>query len=346
MALHLARLAAAALIAGSFFAPPSLAQQSAETFYKGRQMSLLIGFAAGGGYDAYSRLVARHLGNHIPGHPTIVPQYMPGGGGRILSRYVYNSAPKDGSVIATADQSLVFQQALGDNSLYFDCQKFNWIGNTDVDNNVVFTWFKSGVKTLADAKKQAVPLAATTANTTAQAYPAVLNAMIGTKFKIVAGYPGGNDANMAMENGEIAGRGASSWANLKVSKPTWIRDKKVNILVQIGLRKATDLPDIPLLLDLAKNDSDRAALQLLSAPIQIGRPLFTSPGVPTDRVEILRKAFDDTMQDPDFLNEAKSMHVDVNPLSGVELQKVVTDIVATPKAAVDRLTSIIGASGQ
>jgi tripartite-type tricarboxylate transporter receptor subunit TctC len=235
MGSHIRRLGAAALIGGSLWSSPIDAQQPVANFYAGKTIKFLIGFAPGGGADAYARLVARFLRNHIPGDPIIVPEYMPGGGGRIVGRYVYRAAPKDGSVIAMADQSLVFQQALGDRSLQFDVEKFNWIGNVDADNNVLFTWYKSGVKNLADVQKVSVTLAATSANTTSEAYPKVLNAMLGTKFKIVRGYTGGNTAHLAMENGEVAGRGASSWANFKVSKPDWVRDDKINVLVQVGL---------------------------------------------------------------------------------------------------------------
>lgn len=339
------RFATLSLLTGLIVSSSTNAQQSVASFYKGRTIDFRIGFSPGGGYDSYARLVARYMADHIPGHPTIVLQYMPGGGGRIVGRYLYQAAPKDGTVIATADQSLVLQQALGDQSIQFASEKLNWIGNSDIDNNVLFTWYKSGINSLADAIKTSVPLAATAANTTAQAYPEVLNAIMGTQFKIVNGYAGGNSANIAMENGEIAGRGASSWANLKVTKNQWIRDKKLNILVQVGLQKAQDLPNVPLLIDLATNDIDRAALRLLSDPIQIGRPLFTGPGVPADRVAALRKAFDETMQDPAFLKQAASMNVDVAPLSGEDLQKVVEKIVATPEPVVSRLTSIIGAQG-
>ena len=342
---HIGHLGAAALIAGSLGSFSTYAQQPAANFYTGKTIKFLIGFSPGGGYDAYARLLTHFLRNHIPGDPVLVPEYMPGGGGRIVSRYVYHAAPKDGTVIATADQSLVFQQALGDRSLQFDAEKFNWIGNVDADNNVVFTWYKSGVKNLADAQKVSVTLAATSANTTSEAYPKVLNAILGTKFRIVRGYTGGNTANLAMENGEVAGRGASSWANFKISKPDWICDGKINVLVQVGLRKVPDLPQVPLLLDIAGNDIDRTALRLLSQPIEIGHPLFTAPGVPADRVATLRKAFDESMRDPDFLKQAEAMKADVNPVSGDQLQKTVAEIVATPKAAAARLTSIIGASG-
>jgi tripartite-type tricarboxylate transporter receptor subunit TctC len=345
MSRHLAHIAAATLLAGSFLSLPAVAQQSAESFYKGRTITLVLASSPGGGSDVYARIMTRFLTDHIPGHPTIVMQYMPGGGGRKVAGYVNSAAPQDGTVIATVDQSLVLLQALGDTSIPVDTRKLNWIGNPLVDNNVVFTWHASGIKTLDDAKKKEVTLAATNANSSGQAYAAVLNSMIGTKFKIVSGYPAGNEANLAMERGEVAGRAASSWGYVKAAKPNWSGEGKLNVLVQVGPTKSPDLAQVPLLKDLARNDTDRAVLQLLSAPIQIGRPLFTGPAVPADRVALLRKAFDETMHDPHFLQEEKAKHFEIIPVSGQDLQKIVAELVAAPKAAVDQLTALTGVPG-
>lgn len=318
------------------------AQQSVETFYKGKNIEMLIGYSAGGGYDTFARLVSRFMSKHIPGNPNIVPRNMPGGGGRVVSGYVYRIAPKDGTVLATADQSLALQQALGDKTIQFDNTKLNWIGNPADDNNTLVTTAASGVKTVEEATQKEIALGATGANTTSEQYPKVMNAMIGTKFKIVNGYPGGNDATLAMERNEVAGRGSNSWATWKFTRPDWISEKKMNILVQIGLKKAPDLQDVPLLIDLAKNDQDRAALRLLSAPVAIGRPIFTTPDVPAERVKALRDAFDATMKDPEFLAAAKAERLEINPVGGEDLQKIVGDIVATPKEVIDRLVSIVG----
>jgi hypothetical protein len=202
-------------------------------------------------------------------------------------------------------------------------------------------WHTSKVKTIEDAMKYEAPMGATGGSTSSQ-YPRAMNALLGTKFKIILGYPGGNDINLAMERGEVEGRGSNAWASWKSTRMDWIRDKKVNIIVQIGLKKEPDLPDVPLLIDLAKNEEDKAVLRLLSAPTTIGRPIFTSPGVPEERVKALRAAFDATMKDPEFLADAKRSGFDINPVSGEEMQKIVADIVATPKVIADRLQSIIG----
>ena len=319
---------------------PAQAQQSVEDFYKGKTIDFYIGFSVGGGYDIYARTVARYIGDHIPGKPRVVPKNMTGAGSRVAANYVYGVAPKDGTVLATADQSIPLEQAIGDTGIKFDARKFNWIGNPIVDNNTLVTWHTSPVKNVDDARGKEIAIGATGFNTSSQ-YPQVMNTLVGTKFKIIMGYPGGNEVNLAMENGEVSGRGSNSWASWKASKPDWVREKKLNILVQIGLSKSPDLPDVPLLVDLAKNDDDRAALRLVSAPPNVGRPIFTTPGVPEERVKALRDAFDATMKDPAFLEEARKTGLDINPISGAELQKVVADIIDTPKPVTERLASIL-----
>jgi hypothetical protein len=199
------------------------------------------------------------------------------------------------------------------------------------------------VRTVEDARRKELSIGATGANTSAQ-YPAVLNMVAGTKFKIILGYPGGADINLAMEKGEVDARGSNSWEGWKSTKPDWIRDKKINVLVQVGLSKASDLPDVPLLMDLARNDEERAALRLLSAPATIGRPLFTTPGAPPERVQALRDAFDATMKDAAFLEQAKREGLDIDPVSGEQLQKIVNDILAAPQPVRDRLAQLIEVS--
>ena len=314
---------------------------SVEDFYRGKTIDLIIGYTPGGTYDLYARLVAEFLGDHIPGKPHIVARTMTGGGSRIAAGYVAKIAPKDGTVLATADQSLAVEQAMGDTTLQFDTRSFIYIGNPEADNNTTAAWATTGIKTIEDATKREVTVGATGGSTSSQ-YPKAMNALLGTKFKIVVGYPGGNDIDLALERGEVEVRGSNSWAAWKATHADWLRDKKINILVQIGLTKAPDLPDVPLLMDLAKNDQDRAVLKLLSAPTTIGRPLFTTPDVPPERVKALRDAFDATMKDPAFLAQAKKQNFDLNPVSGEEMQKIVADIVASPKPLTDKLNEIIG----
>ena len=324
---------------------PARGQQAVEDFYRGKQLEMVIGYSPGGTYDLYARLVARFLGNYIPGKPTIVPRNMPGAGSRAATKWVYSIGPKDGTVLATSDQSLSVEQAMGDKQLDVDTTKLVYIGNPNADNNTTAAWYTSGIKTIEDAKKKMVVVGATGGSTSSQ-YPKAMNALIGTKFKIIIGYPGGNDINLAMEKGEVEVRGSNAWGAWKATRSDWLRDKKINILVQIGLTKAPDLPDVPLLMDLAANDQDRAIFKLLSASSTIGRPVFTSPGVPAERVKALRGAFDAMVKDPVFLAEAEKEHFEINPVSGADMQKIVADIVATPRPIADRLLQIIGAVGE
>jgi tripartite-type tricarboxylate transporter receptor subunit TctC len=313
-------------------------------FYKGKTITFVIGYSPGGGYDTYARLVARHLADHIPGRPTIVLQNMPGASSRVATAYVYKAAPRDGTVLVTADQSLPLEQALGE-PLPFDMRRFNFIGNPSVDNNTTATWAASGVKTIEDAKKREVTVGATGGSPSSQ-YPIVMNAVLGTKFKVVLGYPGGADIDLAMERGEVEGRGSNSWASWKATKPEWLRDHKINILVQIGLAKASDLPQVPLLSDLATNARDRSLLRLLSEPVQIGRPVFTAPDAPPQRIAILRAAFNAMLRDPAFLADARKEHLDISGASGREVQQVISDIVSTPRSITGRLATILGSQKQ
>ena len=315
-------------------------QPAVEDFYRGKKIDLIIGYSSGGTYDLYARLVARHLGSHIPGKPTIVPRNMPGAGSRAAATWVYNVAPRDGTVLATADQSLSLQQAAGDKRINFDTTKFIYIGNPASENNTTATWHASGVKTIEHARQREVTMGATGGSTSSQ-YPRAMNALLGTKFRVILGYPGGNDINLAMERGEVDGRGSNSWQSWKATRAHWLAEQKINILVQIGLKKAADLPDVPLLMDLGTNDADRELLRLLSASTHIGRPIFTTPEVPPERVKALRDAFDAMVRDPAFLAHAKKENFDIDPVAGEALQKLVAEIVGTPMEQAERLKRII-----
>jgi len=318
----------------------ALSQQSVEDFYRGKKIDLIIGYSSGGTYDLYARLVARHLGHYIPGNPLIVPRNMPGAGSRAAATWVYGIAPRDGTVLAAVDQSLSLQQAAGDKRIQFDTTKFIYIGNPASENNTTAAWAASGIKTIDDAKRREVTVGATGGSTSSQ-YPKAMNALIGTKFKIVLGYPGGNDINLALERGEVDVRGSNSWSSWKATRPDWLTEKKINILVQIGLAKARDLPDVPLLMDLGTNEEDRQLLRVLSSSTHIGRPIFTAPDVPSDRVAAMRKAFDTMVHDPVFIEEARREKFDIEPTTGEAMQKIVTEMMAMPKSQSDRLKQII-----
>ncbi len=335
------RCATAVVAAAAVIAISAARADPVEDFYRGKSIDLVIGYSPGGSYDLYARLVGRFLGDFIPGKPKIVIRNMPGGGSRVAAKYVFDIGLKDGTVIGTGDQSLAVEQAMGDKSLPVDVNKFQYIGSPIAENNVTAAWYTSGIKTLDDAKTRDVPTGATGGSTSSQ-YPKAMNALLGTKFKLIMGYPGGNDINLALEKGEVQVRGSNAWGAWKATRPDWVRDHKLNVLVQIGLTKAPDLPDVPLLMDLAKNDGDRAVLKLLSASGGVGRPFFVAPGVPAARVAALREAFDKMVKDKAFLDTAAAEKFEIVPVTGEDLQRIVADIASTPKSVSDRLTEIIG----
>ncbi|MDP2355991.1 MAG: tripartite tricarboxylate transporter substrate-binding protein [Beijerinckiaceae bacterium] len=313
-------------------------------FYRNKNIDIYIGYSAGGSYDAYARIVGRFIGNHIPGQPRVVMRQMAGGGSRIAANHVFNIAPRDGTVMATADQAMPVQQAVGDPDIKFDTSRLNWIGNPTADNNLLVVWHTSGVHTLDDIKKKEVVIASTGINTSSQ-YAQALNSIAGARFKIVLGYPGAAEMGLAMERGEVMSHTAP-WAAWKANRPDWVRDKKINIIFQVGLTRSRELPDVPLFMDYAQNDLDRAALRLFSAAATIGRPLFSTPDTPPERVDALRRAFDLTMQDRSFLDAAAKTGLDIEPVSGLELQRIVNDIVNTPKEVTARLAAIIALPDQ
>ena len=333
--------AAACLMAAATATPASRAETVSE-FYKEKTLTLFIGFTAGDGYDVTARLMARHLVEHIPGKPSLVPRNMTGAGGRNVMAHVYNIAPRDGTVIATIEQSLPLQQALGE-KFQFDCTQFSWIGNQIAGTNVLATWYASGVATIEDAKRREVTIGATGSGSSQQ--PKLMNQLIGTKFKIVLGYQGGSQINLAMERGEVDGR-TNTLASFKSVNPDWMRDKKINILTQIALTKSPELPDVPLLLDLASNDDDRILLKLISTSATIGRSIVSTPAVPAERVQALRRAFDATMKDPRFLEDAARAKIDYNPMTGETLERIVAEVMATPRPLADRLAELLGGIGE
>lgn len=338
---RLARLVVVGVgVAGVLAAGLAAQANPVEDYYKGKSIEVIIGYSSGGGYDTYARTVTRHMTDHMPGRPNFVARQMPGGGSRIAANFLYNIASKEGLAIGMVDQSLALSQVLGEPALKLDAAKFLYIGNPISDNNTMAAWHTTGVTSWEQARTKPLSLGATGQNTSAW-YGMAMNAMLGTKFKIITGYPGGNDVNLALEKGEVDIRGSNSWASWKSTRAQWLSEKKLNILVQIGLARDHELPEVPLLMELPADPDDRAALKLLSAPTTIGRPLFAPPGVPADRIKALRAAFDATMKDAAFIEEAKRAQLDLQPLSGEELQKIVEEIVATPPRVVERLKAVL-----
>jgi len=314
-------LAALASIIGSEHA----AAQTPEQFYAGKAIDLVIGYPPAGSNDTYARLLARHFGKHIPGHPTIVPKNQPGAGSFLALGQIYNAAPKDGTVVGIGAPTAPLDEKLGTPGARFKTAEFNWIGRIDSLINIVFMWKTSPVKTVADAQRIESTLSGTGVGSTVSVFPTVMNNVLGTKFKLIMGYRGSNEAQLAVERGEVEGH-STSWTAVKVAHPDWLPSRSITILAQFGLKRHPELPDVPTAVELARNDEERAVLRAVMNATEIGTAFFTTPGAPPDRVEALRRAFDATMQDAEFLADAEKTTLTVNPLSGEELQKLVAEV--------------------
>jgi tripartite-type tricarboxylate transporter receptor subunit TctC len=304
--------------------------QSPAEFYKGKNVDLYIGYSVGGGYDVYARILSRFMGKHIPGNPNVVPKNMEGAGSLRLANWLYNVAPKDGTAFGIIGRGTGFDPLLGKKAAQFDAAKFNWIGSANNEVSVCVAWHTTGIKKIEELYGKELTVGGTGASADTDQFPRVTNGVLGTKFKVITGYPGGNDIGLAMERGEVMGRCGWSYSSVKTTHPDWLRDKKVNLLVQLALSKHPELPDIPLIVDLAKNDEQKQILKIIFARQVMGRPFLAPPNVPQDRVAALRKAFMDTMNDKDFIAEAEKAQLEITPVSGDELQKLVQELYATP----------------
>lgn len=305
--------------------------QSLEKFFKGKKVSMYISSGAGGTNDAYARITARHLGRHIPGKPRILPRNMPGAGGLRAAKFLYRVAPKDGSIMGVVQRSVAVQPILGIKAADYDARKFNWVGSTTSEVSAGIVWHTSPLKTLQDTMKTPLIVGSSGIATDTGAFPRVLNYFIGTKFKIVHGYKSGSDISLALERKEVHGRLGWSWSSIKSRAPDLLRDKKIRVIVQMGLKKAPDL-DAPLALDFAKTPADRRAMEVIFAATTIGWPALLPPGVPANKVKAFRTAYNATMKDPKFLKDTSRRRLPINPVSGLEIHKILDKIEAFPAA--------------
>jgi len=322
--------AAAALLLG-LLAQPAAAADPVADFYRGKQIKLYIRAAPGGNYDIYSRLLGRHIGRFIPGNPSVLPINMPGGGGLVALNYVANVAPRDGTVLTMITQSFPMDQALGlDRNLKVDLRTLNWIGNMSETNEFFYTAKSSPTRTLADARARVTPVAATGAGSIMTELAAVYNNMLGTRFKVIYGYPSGPDMTLALERGEVEGRSTSNPQVLGTSKAEVAA--KYNFLIQAGLRKFPDYEEVPLLRELAESAEQQAVFDFISNAVVIARPLVTNAQVPPERVQALRRAFDAAMADPQLREEGRRENLDIEARSGEELRGIIAEMLATPPA--------------
>jgi tripartite-type tricarboxylate transporter receptor subunit TctC len=309
----------------------------ADDYYRGKTLRIIVGTPTGGGYDSYARLVGRHLANFIPGKPSVVVANMPGASGTKAATYLYGIAPKDGTVIAIFNKSMPAYQVMGHAGAQFRTEEMAWIGSVSQTADVVAVWHATGIRSIADARRREVVIGADSTGGTMSAYPSLLNATLGTRFKIVIGYSGGPAVDLAMEKGEVDGRGSNPWSSYKATRPNWVRDGLIVPLVQVGVAREAELPHVPLLTDLAETDEHRAMFHFVSAPVMMERPFAGPPGMAREPLAILRRAFTQMVRDPAFLAEAARLNLDVDPHTGEEVARTVADIVATPPAIVQKV---------
>lgn len=319
---------------------PAAAQDAAE-FYKGRTVDLIISTEAGVGFDTGARLVARHITRHIPGNPSIVPRNMPGAGHVRAANFLYNQAAKDGSVIGSFVPAFVTASLVDrTDAIQFVAAKFSWLGSTSWSNSTIFVSSRTGVKTVEDAKTREVLMGGTGAGSLSTLYPVIMNNLVGTRFKLIGGYKGTADVNLALERGEVDGRAGNNFNSLKIENGAALREGRITVLVQIGLERDPEFKHVPLMIDLAPSDEARQILTLFSADVAIGRPLLAPPGIPADRLAVLRKALDATVRDAEYLKEAKDAGLDTAPISGDRVQKIVEDLAATPAEVLARAKAV------
>ena len=327
--------AALAVVALSPLAPPALSTAHAQApaaFYKGRNVNMEIGYSVGGGYDVYARMIARFIGKHIPGDPTVVTKNMEGAGSLRLANWLYNAAPKDGTEMGTIGRGVAFDPLLGNKSAQFDASKFTWLGSANNEVSVCVAWQNTGITKFDDLYTKQMTVGGTGGGSDTDVFPQIINAVLGTKMKLISGYPGGNDVGLAMERGEVQGRCGWSWSSVIATHKDWLEQKKISVLVQLALNKHPDLPDVPLVTDLAKTDEQRQILKLIFARQVMGRPYLAPPALPKDRVDALRQAFMDTMKDKAFLAEADKAQLEITPVTGPDVEQLVKEVYQTPPA--------------
>jgi tripartite-type tricarboxylate transporter receptor subunit TctC len=314
----------------------------ADDFYAGRQITYIVGTSAGGGYDLYSRILAEYLPRHIPGNPTIVVQNMPNASGVGATNHMYNVAPKDGTYLAMCTAGIILTEALQPSQVRYDSTKLGWVGTVTTMTDILAVFKDTGVATIADAKKISVVLGANGKTSTLAMQPELVNALVGTKFKIISGYAGGNEVNLAMDRGEVMGR-TNQWDSWNAQRPAWIADNKLSYLVQFG-PKLPELGDVPGFHDLVADPKGLAVVDLLEVLQYVGRAVFTTPGVPEQRMAILRRAFDDTLADLAFRQRMTETKLDMSSRSGAETQAYIANVMASSRAAADDFNRLIDAN--
>jgi tripartite-type tricarboxylate transporter receptor subunit TctC len=327
-------IAAVALIAST------LAWSSAHA----QTVTMVVGYSPGASYDIYMRTFARHLGKHLPGHPNVIAQNMAGAGSLRSANFIYNSAPKDGTTLGVFARGLAMQPLLDNTGIQYDPLKFNWIGSLTSDVSLVLSWHTRPFKSIDDLRAREMVVAGTGSGADSVIFPYILNGVLGTKMKIVTGYPGAADFLLAVERQEADGTAGVSWSGLNAAKPEWIANKRINVILQLGLKKHSGMNPAPLVMEFAKNDTDRGALELIFSRQDMAYPIVAPPGVPPERVAVLRKAFEAVMKDPEYLADAKKQHLETDFMRGEDIEAVIKGLAASPPEVIERARKAIEAA--
>lgn len=328
----------ALLIAGSLAF--SSVQAEDDNFYEGKTIQVLVGLSAGGGYDSYARTLARHIGKHIPGNPDTVVRNVTGAGSMVLMNQLANTLPSDGTVFGTVGRGIAFEPMFGNKQAKFKPGELSWVGSLNNETSICASWHSSGVSTWQELRNKQLTVGSTGAGADTDLFPRVLSDLLDLKFVPIAGYPGGSDVVLAMERGEVQGRCGWSWSSVKSNHPDWVEDGDINLLLQMSLEKHPDLPDVPLVTELAETKEQAQVLNLLFARQVMGRPFVAPPGVPAERLAMLRQAFADTVKDPEFLQDIKNQNLEISYVSGQKIQDILIEAGEYSQAVIDRIANI------
>ena len=319
---------------------PATAQDAGAEIFKGKQNSILVGFSPGGNSSLYAQALTRVMGRHLPGNPVVIVQHMPGAGGLTVINHLVANAPRDGTVLATTSRTFALEPLLGNKNARFDTLKLTWLGTANVEATTCILWHTAPAKTLAEAMQHEVIVGGTGAEASEVVFSRAANKLNGTKFKVVLGYPGSTEMLLAMERQETQGFCGIGWTFVKMRKGYWLRDKKINIVFQMGLAKHPELPDVPSIMEHAKTPEDRQVWEFLLAPQEFGRPFVGPPDLPPERTKLLRDAFEKSLKDPAYLAEAEKLGIEVQHRGGEQIKQLLERVYQTPKAIIDRAKSI------
>jgi tripartite-type tricarboxylate transporter receptor subunit TctC len=325
-----------------FACAPARAQDDTAAFFKGKVVRIVVGSGVGSGYDITARTLARHMAKYIPGNPTLIVQNQPGAAGLTMTNSLFANGPFDGTAIGEPFNGTPTMPLLQPQVVRFDAARLVYLGSANRETQVMYVWNTVPVQTLEDVKTTEIAMGAQAPGSTQYDYPVLLDRLFGYKFKVIIGYESTPKIHLALERGEVQGT-IANWSTVKALNYNWIAGKQIRLLVQWALRRSPELPEVPLIFDSVKSDADRAAIKLAVARLEFGRPFFVPPGVPADRVAALRRAFDLTVKDPAFLAEAATEKMDVDPLSGAEVQALVEEVSRTPPDVVERVRAALDA---